>query len=165
MAQPSFPRILLLYFGFLFLFATLGSSSKTRFKYSLEKPHHPLDPLTAHEMKTVKAILSGHNPGFGSGSAIIHAMALDEPEKQRVVRWKKGDLIPPRRAEVLAMSKGKSHVLTVDLKTGRVVSDLVNPTSGYPILTMNDIIAVSQVGLNSNPNLSKPVIDLVYYSV
>ncbi|KAL1188070.1 Amine oxidase [copper-containing] gamma 2 [Cardamine amara subsp. amara] len=149
MAEPSFPRILLLCFVFLFLFTTLGSSSKTRFKYSLEKPHHPLDPLTTHEMKRVKAIFSGHNPGFGSGSAIIHSMALDEPENQCVVRWKKGDLIPPRRAEVLAMSKGKSHVLTVDLKTGRVVSDLVNPTSGYPILTMNDIIAVSQVPFKS----------------
>ncbi|KAG7564354.1 Copper amine oxidase N-terminal [Arabidopsis suecica] len=150
MADLLFHRIALtLLLSLLFLFATFGSSSRTRFKYSLEKPHHPLDPLTSHEIKRVRTILSGHDSGFGSGSAIIHAMALDEPEKQRVVRWKKGDRLPPRRAEVLAMSNGESHVLTVDLKSGRVVSDLVNPTFGYPILTMNDIVAASQVPFKS----------------
>ncbi|CAL9247869.1 unnamed protein product [Arabidopsis halleri] len=146
MADLLFHRIALtLLLSLLFLFATFGSSSRTRIKYSLEKPHHPLDPLMSHEIKRVRTILSGHDPGFESGSAIIHAMALDEPEKQRVVRWKKGDRLPPRRAEVLAMSNGESHVLTVDLSSGRVVSDLVNPTFGYPILTMNDIVAASQV--------------------
>ncbi|CAA7041776.1 unnamed protein product [Microthlaspi erraticum] len=152
MAETSLP---LLFLCFLFLFITCSSiflpvsSSKTRFNYSLEEPHHPLDPLTAPEMKRARAILSGHDPGFGSGSAIIHAMALDEPDKQRVVRWKKGDPIPPRRAEVLAMSNGKSRVLTVDLDSGRVVSDLTSPTSGYPVLTMDDIIASSQVPFKS----------------
>ncbi|EFH51873.1 hypothetical protein ARALYDRAFT_484808 [Arabidopsis lyrata subsp. lyrata] len=149
MVEPSFSQLLVLFINLLFLFTTLGSSAKTRFKYSLEKPHHPLDPLTTPEIKRVQTILSGHDPGFGSGSAIIHAMALDEPEKQRVVRWKKGDRLPPRRAEVLAMSNGESHVLTVDLNSGRVVSDLVSPTFGYPILTMKDIIAVSQVPYKS----------------
>lgn len=87
-------------------------------------------------------------------------MALDEPEKTRVVQWKKGDRLPSRRAEVVALLGGQTHVITVDLDSGRVVSDLVNPTSGYPILTMNDVFAASQV---SDGFLDKRT-GLIYYT-
>ncbi|KAF3549487.1 hypothetical protein DY000_02010517 [Brassica cretica] len=169
MAEPSLARLSALFFGFLLLLATyswvpglhsgylsgtgvrktLGPDPKLRVDHSSAKPHHPLDPLTVQEIERVRAILLDHEPGFGSGSATIHSMALDEPDKKRVVKWKKGNRLPSRRAEVLALSSGQSHVIIVDLDSGRVVSDVVNPTSGYPILTMDDLIVASQVALKS----------------
>ncbi|XP_010546327.1 PREDICTED: primary amine oxidase-like [Tarenaya hassleriana] len=163
MADSFLARLSLFLFALLFLFATyswvyrpdpnfnptLGSGSTARVDRSEEKPRHPLDPLTAREIDRVRAILTGYNPGFGSGSAKIHAMTLDEPEKTRVTRWRKGDRLPPRTAEVVAMWNGETHVMTVHLDSGRVVSDRVNPTSGYPILTSNEIMAASQVPFKS----------------
>ncbi|KAG7584840.1 Copper amine oxidase catalytic domain superfamily [Arabidopsis thaliana x Arabidopsis arenosa] len=169
MAEPSFARLSLLFFSFLLIFATyswvlgpdsgflfgtrvrktLGSNPKVHVDHSSEKPHHPLDPLTVREISRVRTILSGHDPGFGSGSATIHFMALDEPEKTRVVQWKKGNKLPSRRAAVVAYWNGQTHEITVDLDSGRVVSDVVNRTSGYPILTLNDVFAASQVPLKS----------------
>lgn len=165
MAEPSFARLFLLFFGFLLIFATyswvfgpdssflfgtevrktLGSDPRVRVDHSSDKPHHPLDPLTVREIERVRTILLGYDPGFGSGSATIHSMALDEPEKTRVVQWKKGNKLPSRRAAVVAYWGGQTHEITVDLDSGRVVSDLVNPTSGYPTLTMNEAFAASQV--------------------
>lgn len=172
MAKASFGRISLLFFGFLLLLATyswifgpdsgflyntrvrktLGSDPKAHVDHSCEKPHHPLDPLTVQEIKRVRTILSGHDPGFGSGSATIHSMALDEPDKTRVVQWKKGNRLPSRRAEVVAYWEAQTHVLTVDLDSGRIVSDVVNPTSGYPILTIDDVFAASQVPMIFSTN-------------
>ncbi|CAN7120617.1 unnamed protein product [Brassica rapa subsp. narinosa] len=169
MAEPSLARLSALFFGFLLLLATyswvprlhsgflsgtgvqktLGPDPKLRVDHSSAKPHHPLDPLTVQEIERVRTILLDHEPGFGSGSATIHSMALDEPDKTLVVKWKKGNRLPSRRAEVLALSVGQSHVIVVDLDSGRVVSDVVNPTSGYPILTMDDLIVASQVALKS----------------
>ncbi|CAN8245280.1 unnamed protein product [Cochlearia groenlandica] len=169
MAEPSFGRLLILFFFFLLAFATYNrvygpesgflfstrirkltrSGSRVPVDHSLEKPRHPLDPLTVQEIERVRTILLGHNPGFGSGSATIHVMALDEPDKTRVVKWKKGDRLLSRRAEVVALSGGKSHVITVDLDSGRVVSDLVNRVSGYPVLTMDDLTIASQVAMNN----------------
>lgn len=169
MAEPSLARLSALFFGFLLLLATyswvpvlhsgflsgtgvrktLGPDPKPRVDHSSAKPHHPLDPLTVREIERVRTILLGHDPRFGSGSATIHSMALDEPDKTRVVQWKKGNRLPSRRAEVLALSGGQSHVIVVDLDSGRVLSDVVNPTSGYPILTMDDLTVASQVALQS----------------
>lgn len=181
MAEPSLARLSALFFGFLLLLATyswvpglhsgylsgtgvrktLGPDPKLRVDHSSAKPHHPLDPLTVQEIERVRAILLDHEPGFGSGSATIHSMALDEPDKKRVVKWKKGNRLPSRRAEVLALSSGQSHVIIVDLDSGRVVSDVVNPTSGYPILTMDDLIVASQVSQNSFIG-KRHVTDLVF---
>ena len=181
MAEPSLARLSALFFGFLLLLATyswvpglhsgylsgtgvrktLGPDLKLRVDHSSAKPHHPLDPLTVQEIERVRAILLDHEPGFGSGSATIHSMALDEPDKKRVVKWKKGNRLPSRRAEVLALSSGQSHVIIVDLDSGRVVSDVVNPTSGYPILTMDDLIVASQVSQNSFIG-KRHVTDLVF---
>lgn len=183
MAEPSLARLSALFFGFLLLLATyswvprlhsgflsgtgvqktLGPDPKLRVDHSSAKPHHPLDPLTVQEIERVRTILLDHEPGFGSGSATIHSMALDEPDKTLVVKWKKGNRLPSRRAEVLALSVGQSHVIVVDLDSGRVVSDVVNPTSGYPILTMDDLIVASQVSQNGFIG-KRQVTDLMFWT-
>ncbi|GMI64028.1 COPPER AMINE OXIDASE1, COPPER AMINE OXIDASE GAMMA 1 [Hibiscus trionum] len=123
--------------------------------HAAEIPHHPLDPLTAQEINCVRTILSTYEP-FSSTFPIIHSLMLDEPDKLQVLRWTKGDPFPPRKADVLAMLNGQSHVLTVDLDSRRVTSHAINPRSGYPMLSVEDIKAASKVPF-SNAEFNKSI--------
>ncbi|KAB5573688.1 hypothetical protein DKX38_000882 [Salix brachista] len=110
-------------------------------------PHHPLDPLTMQEMYRVRTILSTHPP-FSPSFPAIHSLSLDEPRKDLVLSWKEGDPLPPRKALVIALLNGQSHVLSVDLDLGLVTSNKINRGSGYPMLTMNDISVALEVALS-----------------
>ncbi|XP_059657447.1 amine oxidase [copper-containing] gamma 1-like [Cornus florida] len=120
-----------------------------------ETPLHPLDPLTAQEINKVRAILSTYAP-FSKSFPQIHSLSLDEPEKSRVMDWKMGDAFPPRKASVIAFLDGETHVLTVDLDLGRVTSYVTNRSSGYPMLSMDDIAVASQV-TRSNQEVNKSI--------
>ncbi|OMO97380.1 Copper amine oxidase [Corchorus capsularis] len=121
--------------------------------HSTETPQHPLDPLTVQEINTVRTILSSYEP-FSSTIPSIHTLSLDEPDKLQVQTWRKGDPLPPRKAAVLALLNGQSHVLTVDLESNRVTSHVINPTSGYPMLTTDDIMGAAKVPF-SNAEFNK----------
>ncbi|KAJ6308265.1 hypothetical protein OIU76_017945 [Salix suchowensis] len=110
-------------------------------------PHHPLDPLTMQEIYRVRTILSTHPP-FSPSFPAIHSLSLDEPRKDLVLSWKEGDPLPPRKALVIALLNGQSHVLSVDLDLGLVTSNKINRGSGYPMLTMNDISVALEVALS-----------------
>ncbi|KAJ6426749.1 hypothetical protein OIU84_022357 [Salix udensis] len=110
-------------------------------------PHHPLDPLTMQEIYRVRTILSTHPP-FSPSFPAIHSLSLDEPRKDLVLSWKEGDPLPPRKALVIALLNGQSHVLSVDLDLGLVTSNKINHRSGYPMLTMNDISVALEVALS-----------------
>ncbi|XVF51647.1 hypothetical protein PTKIN_Ptkin04bG0201100 [Pterospermum kingtungense] len=112
--------------------------------HSAETPQHPLDPLTIQEINRVRTILSSYEP-FSSSFPTIHSLLLDEPDKLQVLGWKKGDPLPPRQAAVIALSNGQSHVLSVDLDSDSVLSHAINPSSGYPMLSMDDIVGASKV--------------------
>ncbi|XP_010276880.1 PREDICTED: primary amine oxidase-like [Nelumbo nucifera] len=113
-----------------------------------ESPHHPLDPLTFQEINLVRAILSSYPPfASSSPSPSIHYVALDEPDKSIVLRWKKGDPLPPRKATVVALLNGQSHILTVCLESNQVAGHVTNPASGYPSLTVDDMAGVLNVTL------------------
>ncbi|CAK9144271.1 unnamed protein product [Ilex paraguariensis] len=120
-----------------------------------DTPLHPLDPLTIPEIKKVRAILSAYAP-FSWTFPTIHSLSLDEPDKSRVLEWIKGDPLPPRRASVIALLNGQTHVLTVDLDLGLVISHDNNPGSGYPTLSMDDISVALQVTL-SNEEVNKSI--------
>ncbi|XP_015953455.1 amine oxidase [copper-containing] gamma 2 [Arachis duranensis] len=108
-------------------------------------PHHPLDPLTVHEFNKVRAILATH-PLFESSSTYsLNAIALEEPDKELVLKWKRGDPLLPRKASVTAMVKGKSHILLVDLNTSEVSYNELGSTSGYPILTIEETARILEV--------------------
>ncbi|KAH7549557.1 hypothetical protein ACOSP7_025596 [Xanthoceras sorbifolium] len=109
-------------------------------------PCHPLDPLTIQEINKIRDILSLYAP-FASSFPAIHSLSLDEPDKNQVLAWKKGDPLPPRKAFVVAVSNNKSHTLTVDLDSGQVTEDTVHTGSGYPTLSLDDILAAVQVTL------------------
>ncbi|KAJ6393829.1 hypothetical protein OIU77_023129 [Salix suchowensis] len=110
-------------------------------------PHHPLDPLTMQEIYRVRTILSTHTP-FSPSFPAIHSLSLDEPRKDLVLSWKEGHPLPPRKALVIALLNGQSHVLSVDLDLGLVTSNKINRGSGYPMLTMNDISVALEVALS-----------------
>uniref|UniRef100_A0A2P2JEL7 Amine oxidase n=1 Tax=Rhizophora mucronata TaxID=61149 RepID=A0A2P2JEL7_RHIMU len=115
--------------------------------HSSDTPHHPLDPLTVQEINKVRTVLSSYPPFLPSFPA-IHSLSLDEPDKYQVWAWRKGDPLPARKAQVIGLLNGQSHVLVVDLSLGQVTAHAINPTSGYPTLTMDDILEALQVALS-----------------
>ncbi|XP_057977118.1 amine oxidase [copper-containing] gamma 1-like [Malania oleifera] len=127
-----------------------GSISKSHFPkpshHLTRTPHHPLDPLTIPEINRVRSILSSYPP-FSPAFPAIHSLSLDEPDKLRVLYWKKGDPLPPRRASIVALVHGQTHVLVVGLDSGRVISHAIHAGSGYPVLSTNDILAAAEVTL------------------
>lgn len=112
---------------------------KTSSSHESDVPRHPLDPLTVTEINRAREVLHAHPP-FSSApsSLLIHSLALDEPEKPLVLRWRKGaDPLPPRRAVAVVRFRGAAHVLAVDLGSGEVTA-LPVPVTGYPTMTMDE---------------------------
>ncbi|KAI3703417.1 hypothetical protein L1987_73472 [Smallanthus sonchifolius] len=138
----------------------LRSSSNTGVHNSndhfTDTPLYPLYPLTVPEIKKIRSILSAYEP-FSSSFPSINTLSLDEPDKSQVVSWKTGDPLPPRRASVLAVLDGQTHVLTVDLNLGVVTADFVNVGSGYPMLTTEDQLTASLV-LYSDLEFNKSIL-------
>ncbi|XP_068650434.1 amine oxidase [copper-containing] gamma 2-like [Aristolochia californica] len=102
-------------------------------------PHHPLDPLTFQEILRVRSVLFSHELFNSSSISSVHSLDLDEPEKSDVLEWKAGEPLLPRRAFVIAFSEGRSHLLWVDLGESRVIRHEVSSSSGYPMLTSQDL--------------------------
>ncbi|EPS57297.1 primary amine oxidase, partial [Genlisea aurea] len=80
---------------------------------------HPLDPLTVSEHKKLQSIIRSHEL-FRDAAYALHFVALDDPPKEAVLQWRKGDPISPRKAAVVARVAGASYSLTVDLESGDV---------------------------------------------
>ncbi|KAJ8767602.1 hypothetical protein K2173_018160 [Erythroxylum novogranatense] len=112
-----------------------------------DNPSHPLDPLTVQEINKVRTVLSSYEP-FLSNFPALHSVSLDEPDKDKVLSWGKGHPLFPRKAFVIALLNGQSHVLSVDLDLGRVANHIINPTSGYPMVSMTDLSTAVRVALS-----------------
>ncbi|KAL8166540.1 hypothetical protein V2J09_008039 [Rumex salicifolius] len=115
------------------------TSRHTTSDHSSDTPRHPLDPLTVRELNRVREILSSHALIKAKGQHALHSVVLEEPPKKVVRKWRDGDRLPPRKASVVARVDGESHVLTVELETGRVVKRGSGPVSGYPVMTIDDM--------------------------
>ncbi|XP_057728870.1 amine oxidase [copper-containing] gamma 2-like [Arachis stenosperma] len=127
-----------------------SSSTTQHQQHDSDVPHHPLDPLTVQEFNKVHAILAAH-PFFESVSKYtLNTVSLEEPDKELVIKWKRGDPLPARKASVTAMVKGKSHFLTVDLNTDEVsIDEKSSVVSGYPTMAMEEMVGVLDVPLKS----------------
>ncbi len=80
---------------------------------------HPLDPLTAVELRTVVEVLRGE--GRVDEDSLFPLVTLDEPEKARVLAWKPGD--PAERRALAVVKKGRrAFEAVVDLAAARTVS-------------------------------------------
>ncbi|KAH6837756.1 Copper amine oxidase family protein [Perilla frutescens var. hirtella] len=116
--------------------------------HSAAVPRHPLDPLTVTELNRVQKIIQNHD-FFRNKAYALHSVVLEEPEKQVVLRWKKGESLPPRKAAVVARVGGASLVLTVDLSSGDVVRHEMGQVSGYPTMTVEDMTSATWAPLAS----------------
>lgn len=114
-----------------------------------DTPHHPLDPLTINEINKVRTILSSHALFKSSNSYAFHSIVLEEPYKEQVLRWKKGDPLFPRVASVVARVSGRSHLLSVNLETTRVTENNDVPLSGYPMMTVEDMTSSTWAPLSN----------------
>ncbi|KAL9242879.1 hypothetical protein vseg_016837 [Gypsophila vaccaria] len=107
--------------------------------HASDVPRHPLDPLTVQEMNKVRTILLSHPVLKKAKSYALHNVAVEEPSKARVIKWKEGDPLPPRKASVVARVDGVKHVLSIELGSGQVVRVDTGGVSGYPTMTIEDM--------------------------
>ncbi|XP_038874329.1 primary amine oxidase-like isoform X1 [Benincasa hispida] len=146
------------------IFGNLPPENLNYEKQSFEKhtilmskaPHHPLDPLTIQEINKVREILSIYEP-FSNSFPTIHSLAMEEPDKSLVLNWRVGNPRPPRRAAVIATLHDLVHVLSIDLDLHRVTRHTVNPTRGYPMVTMEEITSAMEVAL-ANSEVQKSLL-------
>lgn len=121
------------------------STHQQKPQHESEVPQHPLDPLTIQEFNKVRIILSTHPLFKSSSSYTLNSIVLEEPDKELVLKWKKGHPLFPRKASVVALVKGVSHTLTVDLSINQVTSHETMSVSGYPTMTIEDMLQVLDV--------------------
>ncbi|GAB2300900.1 Amine oxidase [copper-containing] gamma 2 [Dionaea muscipula] len=107
--------------------------------HASDVPKHPMDPLTVPEINRVREILSSHG-FFGPEPYLLHEVALEEPPKPLVMTWRQGKPLPPRKASVVArVSGGETHVLSVNLGSGRVTRRKAGSDFGYPMMAKEDL--------------------------
>jgi primary-amine oxidase len=80
---------------------------------------HPLDPLTADEVRRVAAAVTARSESAGQRFITIE---LREPAKERAREWDEGAgaSAPPREADVVLLDRadGSTHEVVVDLREG-----------------------------------------------
>lgn len=125
-----------------------------------DTPHHPLDPLTITEINSVRSVIRSYSVFSSSPTSLaFHSLTLLEPDKKQVLSWKRGQPLPPRRASSVVRFLGNTHVITVDLAEGKVVShSQPNNNAGYPTMTVEDMTASASAPL-SDSRFNKSVLD------
>ncbi len=111
---------------------------------------HPLDPLTASELVTVRHVLA--NSGRFSPDTNYVWIALEEPPKDLVKNFRPGSEFP-RRASVTAVdyAKRKTFAVTVDVKAARIAA--IKDLGGLqPGITDRDI-AIARSVVNSDARI------------
>eukprot|EP00262_Sarcandra_glabra_P007199 TRINITY_DN1983_c0_g1_i1.p1 TRINITY_DN1983_c0_g1~~TRINITY_DN1983_c0_g1_i1.p1 ORF type:complete len:726 (-),score=47.62 TRINITY_DN1983_c0_g1_i1:258-2435(-) len=125
--------------------------------HQTQTPQHPLDPLTLQEINNARTILLAYAPLTSSApSFTIHSLVLEEPEKPTVQKWRKGDPLPPRKASVIALSNGRSHILSVDLASSQITRHEISTSSGFPTMTIEDMTAATWAPL-ADPEFNRTV--------
>ncbi|EPS58103.1 primary amine oxidase [Genlisea aurea] len=123
--------------------------------HSSDVAGHPLDPLTLTEIAGVRDRLVSF---FGGSGFSVHSLVLDEPDKDAVRRWKKGDPLPQRQAAVIARAAGKNYLLTVDLESGAVSEQDSSHVSGFPLIALEEMQAVIWAPFK-NPDFNNSIIE------
>lgn len=122
-----------------FLRKPTAAAAPLRHDHAADVPHHPLDPLTIQEMSRVQEAIKA----FFAGEAYsVHSLVTEEPDKEVVVRWQKGEPLPPRKASVIARAAAKNYILTVDVESGEITQHDASHISGYPYVSLEDMQSV-----------------------
>lgn len=129
-----------------------------RHRHSSDVPRHPLDPLTISELNKVRKIIRAYSL-FRNEKYALHSVVLEEPEKELVLTWRKGDPLLHRKASVVARVGGVGHVITVDLETSRVIThDEMGHFSGYPTMTIEDMTSSTWAPL-ANSEFNRTILE------
>ncbi|KNA23701.1 hypothetical protein SOVF_022440 [Spinacia oleracea] len=171
--------VLITFIVFIFIFDNLPSSTNfhsvnkaavelelaqppprklTRHVHVSDMASHPLDPLTVQEVNRVRSIVTTHALFKTAKKYALHSVVLEEPQKPSVLRWKEGDPLLPRKASVIARVDGGTHVMSVDLGSGRVEMVDVGEVSGYPTMTIEDMNTATFTPLESK-EFNRTVVD------
>src|SRR3954471_7041994 len=95
---------------------------------------HPLDPLTADEIKLAKKVLGGA-PGFPP-EALFSTIVLKEPSKNEVINFKPGQSFARQAAAVVMDRKNnRSFEAIIDLKSQRLLSWSQLKAGTQPLVT------------------------------
>ncbi|HJZ72683.1 MAG TPA: hypothetical protein VKE51_13150, partial [Vicinamibacterales bacterium] len=105
---------------------------------------HPLDPLTADEIRAAVQIVKGDARFSG---AAFPSVVLQDPPKADVLGWQPGRPVV-RRARVLALTATSFSELLVDLSSRRIVS-AIEGRGAEPSITLSEIEGIKVV--LSNP--------------
>ena len=93
---------------------------------------HPLDPLTADEIRTATAALRDGEHLAPQTRVVI--LEIDEPDKARVVQRKEGDVVPRvARAVLYDWGRGVTVDALVDVRARRVLSSSDRPAGDPPV--------------------------------
>ena len=106
------------------------------------RPEHPLDALTAAELRQVKQVLAAD--GKLGPKARVHTVDLDEPAKATVAAWRPGMALP-RRAVAVVSEAGSVHEAAVDLVANRVTG--WQAVTGEPALLFEELNGTAALAL------------------
>ncbi|KAK9454665.1 copper amine oxidase [Dipodascopsis uninucleata] len=120
-------------------------SSHTRAAASVEEVH-PLDPLSAGEIKQASTIVKSTYPDL---PITFNVISLADPKKAEFLAWQadpENIPKPAREVDIVAIEVGKSGVLEglVDLTAGKVIS-WKHIEGVQPILTVEDLSKVERI--------------------
>jgi primary-amine oxidase len=107
-------------------------------------PVHPLDPLTADEIRAA-AQVARSDPRFAG--AAFPSVAVQDPPKADVLAWQPGRPLV-RQARVQAMTAGGFYEMLVDLPGRRIVS-AVERRGVEPSITLSEIEGIRLVLANA----------------
>ena len=109
---------------------------------------HPLEPLSALEMKAAYEIVKAR---FTSDPDLpdklrFPMLVLSEPPKQTVLAWKTGDTFPRvAHVEVLHNESNRTWVALVDLRQAKLVSIEQIPEGAQPALTESENVEADAI--------------------
>ncbi|CAL9217003.1 unnamed protein product [Arabidopsis halleri] len=123
---------------------------------SFSPPPHPFDPLTDIEFNLVRNIIINERYPVGTEHRFtFQYVGLNEPDKSLVLSWHSSRdhnvKPPPRQAFVIARDKGKTRGIVVDFSSRAIVSDKIQVGNGYPMLTIDEQHATSELVLKFKP--------------
>jgi primary-amine oxidase len=100
---------------------------------------HPLDRLTADEIRAARGMLDGH--GLIGESTRFAVLALEEPDKDAVLAHAAGDPVERRvRAVLLDTATGAARTAVASLTAGKIISltDLDPEQDGQPPIMLEE---------------------------
>jgi primary-amine oxidase len=111
---------------------------------SVRAPSHPLDPLTADEIRTAVATTRADSR---LKEAAFPSIQRHDPPKTDVLAWQPGQA-PPRVARIQAMVANTTYEVLVDVGAGRLLSVTERP-GAEPSIIMSEIMATAVVLANA----------------